>query len=118
MNGRASLPVANRSYPLWLALLGPLAAAALMVPLRGHVPNTDLALAMVVAVALVVLPGWRMAALVAGVSAGVWFDFWSHPALREVLHPAQRRHPDNGAVGDGGGPHWRDRRPAPSGSDG
>ena len=31
---------------------------------------------MVVAVALVVLPGWRMAALVAGLSAGVWFDFF------------------------------------------
>jgi hypothetical protein len=66
----------GRRYPLWLALLGPLAAAALMVPLRSHVPNTDLALAMVVAVALVVLPGWRLAALIAGLSAGVWFDFF------------------------------------------
>jgi uncharacterized protein DUF4118 len=62
--------------PLWLALLGPVAAAALMVPLRTHVPNTDLALAMVVVVAAVVLPGWRSAALVAGLSAGVWFDFF------------------------------------------
>jgi Domain of unknown function (DUF4118) len=66
----------DRWYPLGLAVLGPLAAAALMVPLRGHVPVSDLALAMVVAVALVVLPGWRMAALVAGVSAGLWFDFF------------------------------------------
>ena len=40
------------------------------------VPNTDLALAMVVVVAVVVLPGWRSAALVAGISAGVWFDFF------------------------------------------
>jgi Domain of unknown function (DUF4118) len=63
-------------YPLWLALIVPLAAAALMVPLRSHVLNTDLALAMVVVVALVVLPGHRTAALVAGVSAGVWFDFF------------------------------------------
>jgi hypothetical protein len=47
-----------------------------MVPLRTHVPNTDLALVMVVAVALVVLPGERMAALVAGISAGLWFDFF------------------------------------------
>ena len=62
--------------PLWLALLGPVAAAALMVPLRTHVPNTDLALAMVVVVVAVVLPGWRSAALVAGLSAGVWFDFF------------------------------------------
>ncbi len=67
--------IRNR-YPLWLALAGPLVAAAVMVPWRGHLPNTDLALAMVVAVALVVLPGSRTAALVAGVSAGMWFDFF------------------------------------------
>ena len=63
-------------YPLWLALVGPLAAAGLMIPLRSHVPNTDLALVMVVVVALVVLPGQRTAALLAGLSAGVWFDFF------------------------------------------
>ena len=66
----------KRRYPLWLALVGPLAAAALMIPLRPHVANTDLALAMVVVVALVVLPGQRTAALLAGMSAGVWFDFF------------------------------------------
>jgi hypothetical protein len=47
-----------------------------MVPLRSHVPNTDLALAMVVVVAVAVLPGWRSGALVAGLAAGVWFDFF------------------------------------------
>jgi hypothetical protein len=47
-----------------------------MVPLRLRVPNTDLAAAMVVVVAVVVLPGWRMAALLAGISAGPWFDFF------------------------------------------
>jgi Domain of unknown function (DUF4118) len=69
-------PTFGHRYPLWLALLGPLAAAALMTPLRSHVPNTDLALIMVVAVALAVLPGRRITALVAGLSAGVWFDFF------------------------------------------
>jgi len=63
-------------YPLVLALLGPLVVAALMITLRDHVQNTDLALVMVVAVALLVLPGWRVAAVVAGLSAGVWFDFF------------------------------------------
>jgi K+-sensing histidine kinase KdpD len=63
-------------YPLILALIGPLAAAALMIPLRSHVQNTDLALAMVVVVALAVLPGWRIAAVAAGLSAGAWFDFF------------------------------------------
>ncbi len=66
----------TRHYPLLLALLGPAAAAALMTPLRSHVTNTDLALAMVVVVAFVVLPGRRLAALIAGVSAGVWFDLF------------------------------------------
>jgi hypothetical protein len=66
----------TRHYPLWLALLGPAAAAALMIPLRSQVANTDLALVMVVVVALVVLPGRRLAALVAGLSAGIWFDFF------------------------------------------
>jgi hypothetical protein len=66
----------TRLYPLGLALLGPAAATALMIPLRGQVANTDLALALVVVVALVVLPGRRWAALIAGISAGVWFDFF------------------------------------------
>jgi K+-sensing histidine kinase KdpD len=65
-----------RHYPVWLALLAPAVGAALMVPLRNHVHNTDLALAMVVVVAVVVLPGRRLAALIAGLSAGVWFDFF------------------------------------------
>jgi hypothetical protein len=34
-----------RRYPLWLAIGGPLVAAVLMIPLRSHVANTDLALA-------------------------------------------------------------------------
>jgi hypothetical protein len=65
-----------RRYPLWLAVVGPFAAAALMIVLRSHVANTDLALAMVVVVAVVVLPGRRLAALLAGIAAGVWFDFF------------------------------------------
>jgi hypothetical protein len=73
MNARAHI---IRHYPVWLALLTPLAVAAVMLPLRSHVPNTSLALAMVVVVALVVLPGHRLAALIAGLSAGVWFDFF------------------------------------------
>ena len=41
----------TRRYAVWLAVLAPAAAAALMIPLRNHVLNTDLALAMVVVVA-------------------------------------------------------------------
>jgi hypothetical protein len=47
-----------------------------MVPLRSHVTNTALALVMVAVVVVVVTPGRRFAALAAGVSAGLWFDFF------------------------------------------
>jgi K+-sensing histidine kinase KdpD len=59
-----------------LAITAPPAAAAALVPLRSHVTNTALALVMVAVVVLVVTPGRRLAALAAGISAGVWFDFF------------------------------------------
>jgi Domain of unknown function (DUF4118) len=61
---------------LVLAVVAPPAAAAVLVPLRSHVTNTALALVMVGVVVAVVIPGRRWAALVAGVSAGLWFDFF------------------------------------------
>jgi len=54
----------------------PPAAAAAMVPLRGHTPNTSIALIMVVVVVVLALPGSRLAAAVGGLGAGVWFDFF------------------------------------------
>jgi hypothetical protein len=60
----------------WLAaLLAPAAAAALMVLARAHTQPSNLALIMVVVVAVSVVPGHRLAAVAAGLSAGVWFDF-------------------------------------------
>jgi hypothetical protein len=53
-----------------------LAAAALMIPLRGHTQASNLALIMVVVVAASVVPGRRLAAVAAGISAGLWFDFF------------------------------------------
>jgi hypothetical protein len=47
-----------------------------LVPLRSHIADSALALVMVAVVVLVVTPGRRLAALVAGVSAGLWFDFF------------------------------------------
>jgi hypothetical protein len=68
---------ARRRWVAYLAALGaPPAAAAAMVPLRAHAADTALALVMVAVVVLVVTPGRRLAAVVAGVSAGVWFDFF------------------------------------------
>jgi hypothetical protein len=60
----------------WLAaLFAPVGAAALMVPVRVHTQPSNLALIMVVVVALSVVPGHRLAAVATGLSAGVWFDF-------------------------------------------
>ena len=59
-----------------LALLAPLVAAVAMTPLRGHTQTSNLALAMVLVVAASVVPGYRLAALAGGASAGLWFDFF------------------------------------------
>lgn len=59
-----------------LALLAPPAAAAAMTPLRSHTQTSNLALVMVLVVAASVVPGYRLAALAGGVSAGIWFDFF------------------------------------------
>jgi K+-sensing histidine kinase KdpD len=59
-----------------LAVAAPPAAAAVLVPFRSDITNTALALVMVAVVVLVVSPGRRLAALAAGVSAGLWFDFF------------------------------------------
>lgn len=59
-----------------VALAAPLAGAGLLVPLRGHTQASNLALVMVAVVGASVVPGFRRAALLAGLSAGVWFDFF------------------------------------------
>jgi hypothetical protein len=61
----------------WIvAITAPLAAALLMVPLRTHTQASNLALVMVAVVAAAAVPGFHLAAIAAGVSAGVWFDFF------------------------------------------
>ena len=58
------------------ALAIPLALAAIMVPFRASLPNTDAALALVLVVVAVAANGYRLAGLLAAVSAAVWFDFF------------------------------------------
>jgi K+-sensing histidine kinase KdpD len=57
-------------------LLGPLAVAAILVPLRTHFPNTDAALVMLLVVVAVAAAGNRLAGYLAALSAAVWFDFF------------------------------------------
>jgi Domain of unknown function (DUF4118) len=66
----------NRRTAWLAAVLAPIVAAALMVTLRAHTQPSNLALVMVVVVAGSVVPGYRGAALVAGLSAGLSFDFF------------------------------------------
>jgi hypothetical protein len=64
---------------LLAGLLGPLAVAVVLLPLRGHIANTDVAL-LVLAVVGVAANGFRAAGWLAAVSAAVWFDFfWTRP---------------------------------------
>jgi hypothetical protein len=58
------------------ALVGVPAVAVALIPLRGHVENTNIALIMVVAVVAVAITGRRVAAGLAAVSAAFWFEFF------------------------------------------
>lgn len=80
------IPAAVRRYErlgrrgAWaVALLAPPATAALMVPVRSHTQASNLALVMVAVVGVTVVPGFRAPALLAGLSAGIWFDFFLTP---------------------------------------
>ena len=57
-------------------LAAPLALTAVLIPFRGSFPNTDAALALVLVVVAVAAAGYRLAGVLAAVSAAVWFDFF------------------------------------------
>jgi Domain of unknown function (DUF4118) len=62
-----------------VALVGfaaPLALSAILVPLRSSFPNTDAALALLLIVVAVAAAGYRVAGILAAVSAAAWFDFF------------------------------------------
>jgi K+-sensing histidine kinase KdpD len=54
----------------------PLLFTAILVPFRTSFPNTDAALALMVAVVGVAAAGNRLAGILGAVSAAVWFDFF------------------------------------------
>jgi len=58
------------------ALVVPFAVAALLVPFRTSVPNTDAALVLVAVVVAVAANGNRLAGILAAGSAALWFDFF------------------------------------------
>jgi Domain of unknown function (DUF4118) len=58
------------------ALAGPLAASAVLLPLRGSWSNTNAALLLVVVVVAIAAAGNRAAGALAALGAAVWFDFF------------------------------------------
>ena len=57
-------------------LVAPLAVAAVLIPARAHISNTDVALVLVAVIVAVAANGHRLAGTLAAVSAAVWFDFF------------------------------------------
>jgi K+-sensing histidine kinase KdpD len=58
------------------ALIVPVAVAAILVPFRASIPNTDAALVMLLVVVAVAANGYRLAGILAALSVAVWFDFF------------------------------------------
>jgi len=58
------------------ALAVPPALAGILVPFRASFPNTDAALALLLVVVAVAANGYRLAGIVAAISAAAWFDFF------------------------------------------
>ena len=59
-----------------VALAAPPVVAAALIPIRSHILNANIALIMVVVVVACAVPGDRIAAVICGLSAGLWFDFF------------------------------------------
>ena len=69
------------------ALLGPLAACAVLSVFRDSMDNTDAALILVLVVLAVAANGSWLSGTVAAVSAGIWFDFFlTEPYLRFTIN--------------------------------
>ncbi|WP_181793342.1 DUF4118 domain-containing protein [Streptomyces sp. WELS2] len=58
------------------AVTSPLLLALILVPFRGGVSSTNLALIMVVAVVAIAVAGNRLAGALAALSSAAWFDFF------------------------------------------
>src|SRR5262245_42711352 len=66
----------HRSAVIAAAAILPLAACAVLVPVRDEVANTNVALGLVLIVVAAAATGIRAAGILAAVSSAVWFDFF------------------------------------------
>ena len=67
---------AHRSAVIGVAAVLPFAACAAMIPFRGGVANTNVALGLVLLVVVAAATGLRAAGLSAAVSSAIWFNFF------------------------------------------
>ena len=77
--------------PFFVALTGPPALVAALVPFRSSIDPTNVAMVLVAVVVAVACFGSRMAAGTAALSAAVWFDFFH---TRPYLSFTITRHED------------------------
>jgi K+-sensing histidine kinase KdpD len=73
---RAPRELGRDRLALLAAPAAPLALAATLVPFRTSFPNTEAALALLLVVVAVAANGYRLAGVLAALSAAVWFDFF------------------------------------------
>jgi K+-sensing histidine kinase KdpD len=71
-----ALAVSRKRLAVLGGLAAPLVLTAILVPFRASFPNTDAALALILVVVAVAASGYRLAGVLAAVSAAVWFDFF------------------------------------------
>lgn len=80
-------------WALFGAVVVPPAVAAVLLPWRSSLANTDVALLLVVVIVAVAANGHRLAGVLTALSAAVWFDFfWTQPYERfTITHGADVR---------------------------
>jgi hypothetical protein len=78
MTSQVNMPQWFSRYRLAVlaGVAGPLVLTAALVPFRASFANTDAALALVLLIVAVAALGYRMAGVLAAISAAAWYDFF------------------------------------------
>ena len=78
---RAPARLSRDRLAVLAGLVAPVALAAILVPFRSSIPNTDAALAMILVVVAVAANGYRLAGILAAAVGGGVVRLLPHPAL-------------------------------------
>jgi GAF domain-containing protein/anti-sigma regulatory factor (Ser/Thr protein kinase) len=85
MNGRVDVDSRRNWLAVVCAVAAPAAVSTALVPFRGSFALVDVALVLVAVVVVIAAPGFRMAGLIAAVSAAFWLDFFLVPPYQSAL---------------------------------